>query len=88
MPVPDRFEIAHDFQLCEICNKCKSDNEFRHVAVQRSEEITDGIARWCSICENCYQKCKADSDFEKYVTDFVFRNELGRLIKIRGEKRC
>ena len=85
MPVPDRFDIAPDFQLCEICDKCKPDNEFRHVAIQQGEKLTAGMARAYVICEDCYQKCKTDSDFEKYVTDFVFEHKLGRLMRIKRD---
>lgn len=81
MPVPDYFVIAPDFCLCEICEKDYPDNKFVHVAVDNEKTGDEHERRWTTICCDCREKCRNDSEYEKFVTEKVFRLKLGRRLK-------
>lgn len=77
MPVSDRFVHAHDWEYCEMCEKCKP-MPFCPVIVEND----DGEKRWYSMCVDCRVRCRTDSDYERHCTDKVFRLKLGiRVIK-------
>lgn len=81
MPVPDEFVIEPDFQLCEICEKDYPDNEFVYVAVDNDKVGTEHEKRIYSMCKYCREKCRTDSEYEKYVTEKVFNLKLGRRLR-------
>ena len=81
MPVPDEFVIAPDFTHCEMCDKCYPDNQIVHVKVDNDKQGVMHEVRHYAMCKFCREKCRTDSEYEKYVTDKVFSMNLGRRMK-------
>lgn len=81
MPVPDEFKIAPDFFVCEFCNKGYPDTE-RRTALFRIKD-TDNVGRAYYICNTCFQKAQDDKSFDDEITAKVFRENLGRKVRIK-----
>lgn len=84
MPIPDEFVRAYDYGYCEICDRDVPDTSFVHVIVDNEKHSAENEKRWYSICMGCRERCRKEPAFDKYVTEKVFRLNLGR--KVRCEK--
>ena len=85
MPVPDEFTLCDDYMFCEICEKDYPLSTFKHVAVTNGMkgafENEESEIRYCAICSECREKCKASPAYEQFVTEKVFNLKLGRRIR-------
>lgn len=83
MPVPDRFEIAADFGVCNFCNKSYSDisDNFKTVVFRIDEE--DKIGRIYECCKNCFEKANSDKKYDDKITAKVFTEKLGRVVRLK-----
>lgn len=82
MPVPDMQTRFRDFLGCEFCGKTYTDDKFVIVVIDNDKSGVENEKRIYEMCENCREKCKRDTAFEKSVTEKVIRLRLGRKIKI------
>ena len=83
MPVPDEQKLCDDWGQCDICEKDHPLGETAHVIVD--DENPDARLRnyrYVGICKPCREKCKADREFEKSVVKKVFKEKLGRPVKV------
>ena len=85
MPVPDEQKLYEDFTFCEYCAKTHPDSFFQRIIIDNDKEGAENQKRVFIICHDCRGKCRADKDFEKYVTEKTFRLNLGRRIRIEVE---
>lgn len=78
MPVPDTFTIAPDFTVCEYCGKSYVDTaeNMHRILVERNNERRIFVA-----CVHCIAKAKAEPDYDEYMTDKTFNEQLGRRLK-------
>lgn len=80
MPIPDLFFRAPDFFQCPWCLKDYQDTELKHGFFRVNDD--DQIGRVYYICKNCLDKAEKNKQFEKRITNKVFKNKLGRVVKI------
>lgn len=85
MPVPDRFTLAPDFFQCPFCLECYLDTECRHGLFRINDYDETGRAYY--ICKKCFQKAQTDEKFDEEITARVFKEKLGRLVKIARRKK-
>lgn len=81
MPVPDEFIIAPDFFQCPFCLKDYPDTEMKHGFFRKNE--TDKEGRTYYICKKCFARAQEDKKFDDEITTRVFREKLGRKIRIK-----
>ena len=82
MPVPDIFQIAPDFTVCEYCNNHYEDTEEN---MHRICVTKDGIRRIFVACIHCIKKAKEDPAYDEYMTNKTFEEKLGRQLKRKDE---
>ena len=85
MPVPDTFMIAPDFCECPFCLECYPNTECRHGLFKINDY--DKTGRACYICKKCLQKAQTDRRFDEEITARVFREKLGKLVKVTAEDK-
>ena len=83
MPVPDIQPRFRDFGHCEFCGKCFQDVFFVRVLFDNEKASAENEKRVFEMCKNCREKCRTDTEFEKYATEKAFSMKLGRKVKIK-----
>ena len=81
MPVPDTFVIAPDFFQCPFCLKDYPDTECKHVLFRIND--TDKVGRYYICCKKCFNKANIDKRYDNTITNRVFNEKLGRLVRIK-----
>lgn len=78
MPVPDEFIIAPDFTACVYCGKTYADTaeNMHRVMIEK-----DGARRIYKACVHCIARAKAEPEFEEFMTEKTFSENLGRKLK-------
>lgn len=81
MPIPDEFNLAPDFTVCEYCGKSYPDttDNMHLIKVERNGEERIFVA-----CVSCIRKAEVDKTYDDYMTDKTFTEKLGRVIMKKG----